>query len=100
MNETIKKLLFPIKVIFQTKEFLDMLALLLLVIMVAVAVPYGIIHRFIDHDQALLGILFSIFLLISIGLFIYYIRKKQRIFLRIGIFLSCLVIGLGLFLML
>ena len=100
VNETIKKIVFPIKVIFQTKELLDMLALLLLVIMVAVAVPYGIIHRFIDRDQALPGILFSIFLLISIGLFIYYIRKKQIIFLRIGIFFFCLVTGLGIFLML
>ena len=99
MNETIKKIVSPFKFIFQAIEFLDMLALLLLVIMVAVAVPYGIIHRFIDRDQALLGILFSILLLISIGLFIYYIWKKQKIFLRIGIFISCLGIGLGLFLL-
>ncbi len=86
-----------IKMIFNTLDLLDFIAIAFLIVLFIFAVPYGLVRNWIDSGQILIAALSFVLMLLSAVTIIMYFIKKRRIYLSIGIGSICIVVGVFLF---
>jgi hypothetical protein len=96
----VKDIFSAVKRIFSALDSLlslfDILVIAIFIVILCVTVPKGVVARFLEREQILIAILFSVCLFFLICAFVYFFRKNRRLAL-IAALLSLLLTICALF---